>query len=169
MAFPPRDQFAAACGATSDPPHLVGRRLITYAKAIYASPDYLTRHPALRPGDGAGATWIGWHDETAPGWIRDSPFPNASLRHVFPEAVLQLEAAAAGMGLTFLPCFIGDTDRRLRRAPGTEPDPDRSIWLLLHGDLRRTARVRAFIDFVAAEILRDRDFILGRGTVHAAS
>lgn len=141
---------------------VVGRRLIQYVKGIYASPAYLAARPELRIGDGAEADWIGWGDaESKPAWIRASPFPNAPLRHAMPEAVLQVEAAAAGMGLTYLPAFIGDPDPRLQRVLGIEPSDDRSIWLLLHGDLRATARVRAFVDFMAAKILEKRALLRG--------
>ena len=141
---------------------VVGRRVIRYLKGVYASSDYLAERPTLRVGDGAEATWIGWGEPgDKPAWIRASPFPNAPLRHALPEAVLHVEAAAAGMGLTYLPCFIGDPDPRLERVPGVAPVDDRSIWLLLHSDLQRTARVRAFVDFMAAAIRAQRAMIRG--------
>ncbi|MGF1473940.1 MAG: LysR family transcriptional regulator [Geminicoccaceae bacterium] len=145
---------------------VVGRRLIQYAKGVYAAPAYLTERPNLTVGDGAEAEWIGWGDgDTQPGWVRVSPFPQARLRHSMPEAVLQIEAAAAGMGLTYLPCFIGDPDSRLVRVPAVEPVDDRSIWLLIHGDLRATARVRAFVDFMAKRILGHRRLMWGQAEV----
>jgi DNA-binding transcriptional LysR family regulator len=36
------------------------------------------------------------------------------------------------------------------------------LWLLTHPDLRQSARVRAFMDFVAAEIVKRRAAIEGR-------
>lgn len=141
---------------------VVGRRVIRFMKTVYASPRYLVEHPHLSAGGGAEAEWIGWSDEGhRPAWIRTSPFPHAVVRHVLPDVVLQLEAAAAGMGLSYLPCFVGDADARLRRVPGVEPVDDRSIWLLLHSDLQRTARVRAFVDFMAEAIIARRAMIRG--------
>lgn len=142
---------------------VVGRRVIQYKKGVYAAPAYLAERPGLEVGDGVEAEWIGWGEAAErPAWLDSSPFPKASLRHSMPEAVLHVEAAAAGMGLTYLPCFIGDPDPRLARAPGVEPVDDRSIWLLLHGDLRRTARVRAFVDFMSEAILARRAALRGR-------
>lgn len=141
---------------------VIGRRLIQYKKGVYASPGYLAARPNLTVGDGSEAEWIGWDDDQEqPAWLPKSPFPKATVRHSIPEAAMQLEAAAAGMGLTFLPCFSGDTDPRLMRVPNVEPALDRSIWLLLHSDLRKTARVRAFVDFMAAAILKERPLLLG--------
>ena len=65
-------------------------------------------------------------------------------------------------GLTMLPCFLGDREPGLVRVPGAVTVPDRSIWLLSRPDLRRTARVRAFVDFVAAAILGHRGLLEGR-------
>ena len=141
---------------------VVGRRLIQYKKGVYASPGYLATRPSLKVGDGSDAAWIGWgDDQERPAWLLASPFPKARIRHSIREAVMQADAAAEGMGLTYLPCFIGDSNPMLRRVPNVEPVLDRSIWLLLHGDLRKTARVRAFVDFMATEILKDRGLLLG--------
>ena len=141
---------------------VVGRRLLQYRKGVYASHAYLAARPNLTIGDGSEAEWIGWGDsQDRPGWLVASPFPNAALRHTIPEAVMQADAAAQGMGLTYLPCFIGDADPGLVRVPGVELIDDRSIWLLLHSDLRKTARVRVFVDFMAEAILKRRADFLG--------
>lgn len=141
---------------------VVGRRLIQYKKGIYASPDYLAARPDLTVGDGSDANWIGWWGtEERPSWVLESPFPNAKTRHTYPEGLMQAEAASSGVGLTYLPCYVGDLHDNLVRVPGTEPVLDRSIWLLLHSDLRKTARVRAFVDFMAQAILKERKVLLG--------
>ena len=139
---------------------VVGRRLIRYAKTIYAAPalaqtlesDSVDENPA----------WIGWHNgDGSNSWTRNTPFPNLPVRHNLPSHASQMAAARAGMGLTMLPCFLGDNDPGLVRVPGAAPIPDRSIWLLLRADLRRTARVRAFVDFISAAILRHRALLEG--------
>lgn len=141
---------------------VVGRRLLDCAKAVYCSPDYATR---IRDDGGHGLEWIGWgeafHTET-PAWVRDSPFPKARLRHRVNEAVAQTMMAARGLGLTYLPCFIADPQAGLVRAPFQEPIPDRSLWLLLHPDLKDTARIRLFVDFLVARIRsRKEEFLAG--------
>lgn len=49
-------------------------------------------------------------------------------------------------------CFT--TASGLIRATDRDPVPSRDIWILTHEDLRRTARVRAFMEF-AEMVLRD--------------
>ena len=126
---------------------LVGRRLVQYVTAAFATPDYIAAHPDLIETGGKGAHWIGWG--TSDDWIASSPLPNATARHALPEIFMQAEAAATGLGMAWIPAFMGDTCAGLMRIPGVPVEPSRSIWVLLHSDLRRTARVRAVVDFFA--------------------
>ena len=71
------------------------------------------------------------------------------------------EAAAAGIGFAILPCFIGAATPGLKRLGSPLPDLANGIWLLTHADLRQTARVRAFMDFAASEIAKQRKTIEG--------
>ena len=130
---------------------VVGRRLATYSIGIYASEDYLERHWHTRGAEGEGLHWIGWGEtRKQPKWIRESPFPQAQRVHAMREGYLVAELAAAGMGMAYLPDFIMRDRPGMVRVPGTKSVPDRSIWLLLHADLRETTRVRLFVDHVAA-------------------
>ncbi|MEM9043813.1 MAG: LysR family transcriptional regulator [Pseudomonadota bacterium] len=133
---------------------VVGRRLVRYVTAAFATPDYLASRPRLKIGDGAEAHWLGFGGDTD--WVASSPFPNAPTRHMLPEVFMQIEAAAHGLGMAWVPAFLGDLDPRLIRVPDAPVEPNRSIWLLLHGDLRGTARVRAFVDHTAASIARNK-------------
>ena len=139
---------------------VVGRKLVRCAKAAYCSPDYAA---GMEDNHGDGLSWIGWgepKDDTTAPWIKKSPFPLAKLRHRVSEGVPQLTLAAAGAGLTYVPCFFGDRFPGVVRAPFQKPVPDRLLWLLLHSDLRKTARIRMFVDFLADRIkARRREFI----------
>ncbi|MEL6640753.1 MAG: LysR family transcriptional regulator [Pseudomonadota bacterium] len=126
---------------------LVGRRLVEYVEGAYATPDYLAKHPNLVDTQGEGAHWVGWGVNDH--WVARSPLPKAKVSHSLPEIFLQIAAAEAGLGMAFVPCFLGDTSEALVRIPGLQVTPGYSIWILLHSDLRRTARVRAVVDFVA--------------------
>ncbi len=130
---------------------VVGRRLLRYVTGAFASPAYLERVGPLQVGDGSGAVWIGWDQDAD--WRQRTPFPKAAVRHRLPDIHAQLEAAKTGLGMAWVPCFLGDRAEGLLRVPGAQPVPDFSIWLLLHPDLRQSARVRAFVDFFAERIL----------------
>lgn len=126
---------------------LVGRRIVQYVEGAFATPDYLAQHPNLVDAQGEGAAWIGWGMND--GWVARSPFPKAKVCHSLPEIFLQISAAEAGLGMAFVPCFLGDLSDKLQRVPNAPVTPAYSIWILLHSDLRHTARVRAVVDFVA--------------------
>ncbi|MFT4561775.1 MAG: DNA-binding transcriptional LysR family regulator [Gammaproteobacteria bacterium] len=147
---------------SNDPPdNLVGRTVVKLATASYASVDYLARH-AL-PDAKSDLTWIGWDSPVSdPQWVRDGPYPEAPARNRINSSLLQLEAAKAGMGMVVLPCFLGDPERTLRRITPATATPSWEIWLLTHEDLRRTARVRLFMDFMANAILAKKDLLEGR-------
>jgi DNA-binding transcriptional LysR family regulator len=61
-----------------------------------------------------------------------------------------LTATVAGLGVAALPCFLGDAEEGLRRLPEDGRAARRDIWLLVHADLRRSARVRAVLDHLVA-------------------
>jgi DNA-binding transcriptional LysR family regulator len=71
-----------------------------------------------------------------------------------------LAAARAGLGVAVLPCFVADRDPELVRLDGPVP-PDHELWLLVHGDLRRSPRVAAVIEWVDALVARARPALTG--------
>ena len=72
------------------------------------------------------------------------------------------EAAKAGLGLALLPCVLGDTAVELRRLAPPVSELAGQVWLLTHADLRRSGRIRAFLDFMADALARERDLLEGR-------
>jgi len=146
---------------TARPEHLAAERVVDYAMAPCASGKYLAsvdldRHPEE-------AAWIGW-DEGAPypRWQKDKLFPLVPVRSRLPDVILQFEAARSGMGIALLPCFLGDSARELDRVKPGKAEVVAGVWLVRHPDLQATARVRAFVDFMAAALDRRRSLIEGR-------
>ncbi len=54
-----------------------------------------------------------------------------------------------------LPCYLADGNPALTRIGEPIPELATDLWLLTHPDLRRVARIRAFLAFVA-EALAER-------------
>ena len=69
-------------------------------------------------------------------------------------------AARAGIGVAVLPCFVAGQDPALVRLEGPQP-VNHELWLLVHGDLRRTPRVRAVIEWVDALVEGARRALCG--------
>ena len=72
-----------------------------------------------------------------------------------------MASVKSGVGLAPLPMVLGGSEDGLEAvlAPGSG---NRSrLYLCTHADLRRTARVLAFCDFIAAEVARFRSYLMG--------
>lgn len=144
---------------------VVGRKLVQMSQAAYCTRDYAAR---VRDNGGEGLHLIGWHEpegDVTAKWVQESCYPKAQLKHRVSELVPLISLAAAGLGMAYLACNIGDRHPGLIRAPFQKPLPYRYLWLLLHRDLRNTARVRLFVDFLAKRITERRNefWVMGTG------
>ena len=57
--------------------------------------------------------------------------------------LIQLRAAANDVGIAELTCFLGDSSPDLIRVWPHEAPARRTAWLIMHSDMRRSARIRA--------------------------
>ncbi len=144
---------------------LVARRLSELAHAFYAgSATEAGRRGAV---DLRADPFL---DEEAPGnaehhaeqerWL-DQVAPERRVVHRCNSTSALAEAARHGLGVALLPCYLADPDPRLRRLEGPRPEA-LEIWLLVHGDLRRTPRIRAVIDWLDQLVERVRPALQGR-------
>ncbi len=65
------------------------------------------------------------------------------------------------LGASILPCFMGDSDPALERYSEPDPTYNLGLWILLHPDLKRTARVLTFRDHMINAINQKRDLFEG--------
>ena len=141
---------------------VVARRLYPMYLAPYASRDYLDRHLAQAGAGGEGLHWLGWdRAERHPDWVAQTAFPKAEVRHATMDHVLQINLARRGFGMINTSPYFAGVYPELVRVPGGELVADRTLWLLLHSDLRRTARVRRVVDFLADGLRELRPIIQG--------
>jgi DNA-binding transcriptional LysR family regulator len=124
--------------------HLTGRLAGTSYRAVY----------------GEGDCWIGWRGGAEDAeWIKDTDFPDLPVRGAIADPHSQRAACASGMGITRLPCFFAEPMLKRR----TDPIPGFDIWVLVHPDLRRSARLRLFRDEIVAAIKREEPRLKGLG------
>jgi DNA-binding transcriptional LysR family regulator len=147
---------------TNDPPEtLVGRRICTARFCLYRRCD-----TAAEAGSEAAGSigFIGYGDSLGPEsgrrWIEANVGPGGIVARAN-SAHCMLELALQGVGAALLPCFLGDRNPNLVRVGYLLPELDAGLWTLTHADLRRAARVRAFMDFAAAELTKRRREIEG--------
>jgi DNA-binding transcriptional LysR family regulator len=150
---------------TNDPPEtLVGRRICAGRWGVYCRRGAAA---ALGPVSIDSVAFIGFGGGFGPvsgrRWIEANVHPErlavrANSLHC------ALELALQGLGATLLPCFLGDRTPDLARIGDPLPELDAGLWMLTHSDLRRSARVRAFMDFAGAELAKHRRAIEGEET-----
>lgn len=131
-------------------PAVAARRVGTLGFALYAARDYIRRRgrpdPMLQGHDLLGYDRPLAASSEALGWVDEFPGARVVLRSNGAFSILA--ATSAGLGVGVLPCFLADPEPGLVRAlPQLRT---REIWLAVHGDLRRSARTRVGLDFVAA-------------------
>jgi DNA-binding transcriptional LysR family regulator len=91
-------------------------------------------------------------DGDVPDWAGDCDINVADVPFRAPGAESQIAAVREGIGITRLPCFVGDADPSLTRATGSAPRMGGALWLLTQGEARKTKRVRLFIDFISRRL-----------------
>ena len=150
---------------TNDPPEaLVGRRICTVRWAVYGRRD-LAAATGVGPAD--TAPFVGFADDFGPAfgrrWI-ETNVPLARLAARANSLHAMLEMALLGLGAAPLPCYLGAPNPALESVGPALREWDLGLWILTHTDLRRSARVRAFMDFAGAELARHRRMIEGAET-----
>jgi DNA-binding transcriptional LysR family regulator len=160
-----------AIRVTNDPPQtLVGRRICAVRWGIYCRCDLVSAFGS-RTVD--SAPFIGFYERLGPAaarrWI-ETQIPPERLAARVNSIHSILELVTQGFGAALLPCFLGDPRKALVRIGQPPSDVDVGLWILTHSDLRRSARVRAFMDFAGAELAKHRRMIEGvEGDEHAAA
>ena len=148
---------------------LWGRKLADVAWTVYGSRAYLDEVGFLSSAAELACHPLVCWDESAVGigsadW-RASVAPEDRVTYRTTSLVNQLVAAKAGIGFAVLPCYLGDPETDLVRAlPDPVPELQAELWIVTHADLKRTARVRAFLDLVGGGLARQRDLFAGTGT-----
>lgn len=140
------------------PDSLVGRCLATVEFALYGARSLLQTH-GVRVEDGPisieALPWISWDERVGArlthAWMQRH-ISNAQVAVRVDSSFMMIESIRQGLGIGFLTCFDGESDPGLVRLGPPVPGFSMQLWLLIHPDLRTSARVRAFTDHIRASI-----------------
>jgi DNA-binding transcriptional LysR family regulator len=135
---------------------LVGRKIADVPWALYCSRAYLARYGRVeRTEDIAGHAVIEFdgdiRDHHAAKWLR-SVAPTAKVVARSNTVPGLLMTVKSGAGLAPLPVPLGMQETDLVSVLGPVPELYSPIYLLTHPELRQMPRIRAFFDFIIAEI-----------------
>ena len=139
-------------------PDLLARKVVSAGWSLYAACDYVARkgvpaapeelrgHDVIGFDDSLGNTpggiWLGAHAQGATIVMRGNSI------------VAAMNAAICGVGVCAVPCFLAENEPLLRRLT-PQVVGARDIFLVVHPDLARVARVRAVMDFLVELFVRD--------------
>ncbi len=150
-----READIAIRGTPKPPEHLVGKKVADFGRGIYTSEKYqargLQRHELIL-----------WRDDSQlPDWVLKH-FPDARVALRVDDAISMRQAVSEGLGMARMPCWTADTQSDLLRV-NLDIDPSEwGLWVLIHADLRTTARVRVCRDFLIETLSAQKDLIEGR-------
>ncbi len=144
---------------------LVARRIADSAWGVYASRSYLERHGRpQRYEDLDHHAVVEFTGEMAANqaakWLRKTA-PRARVAARANSMLGAMASVKSGAGLAPLPMLLGGSEVGIEAVLSPVPEIGSRVYLVTHADLRGTARVRAFSDFIAAEIKRLRPYLMG--------
>jgi DNA-binding transcriptional LysR family regulator len=105
-----------------------------------------------RAGARDAIRWIVISGHGIPDWARKGEVRTTEVPFRTTDGEAQIVAVRQGIGITTLPCFIGDADPLLVRVPGAVLHLHGALWLLTQGETRKTKRVRLFTEFVSRRL-----------------
>jgi DNA-binding transcriptional LysR family regulator len=139
---------------------LVGYKIAEGTWAVYASRSYVERH-----GRPACSADIARHrvvkSEYSAGWWLGTVAPHATVAAYSESSSGVVVAVKSGVGIAPLPTVVGDAESELVRVIDDVPEMSTHFYLLIHPDMQRVPRVRAFSDFVVSEIRTFRTALVG--------
>src|ERR1700726_2187586 len=131
------------------PPNLHGLKGPELFGGVYMSRDRLA---AWRAGAPDPIRWIVISIHGIPDWASEGEVRTTGVPFRTTDAEAQIAAVRQGLGMTTLPCFIGDAHPLLVREPDTDLHMHGTVWLFTLGETRKTKRVRLFAEFVSRRL-----------------
>ena len=127
------------------PPNVVGKKIANFTYGVYATKAVWQDYLAGRNDVGA-ITWV-LDGKKTPEWLRQS-YPDMPIRYRSNSLNVIYDLVKQGSGIGELPCSMGNSDPDLIQIPAQGSMEPTGFWLLTNLDLRTTARIRIFRDFM---------------------
>lgn len=129
-----------------DSPDLITRHLARCEVGLFASASYIAKHGEPQPDTAMAGHDVIIYQRAVVRYqsdaLCDEPIANARVTLEVNSGLMMLQGVRAGLGIAELPTHMAEGDPLLRRIwPKLSRPYD--MWLVLHSDLNRTARVRA--------------------------
>ncbi len=145
--------------------NVIVRKIGDMAYGLYASQAYIAvRGAPKEPGKLKNHHLIGFgltESPLGPVWWMSRAEQGATVVARSNAVTVRAEAARQGLGLTALPCILGDEDPLLMRVVEPEHVGALELWLVTHNDMAHVGRVRDAMDFVVECAKQAKPALLG--------
>lgn len=142
--------------AKRPPENYIARKVCDFRFGTYGSPEYIEKNRHLAPLE---HRWVDHRDDPRPWWATKRDKVNIVFKSDSTE--VNNEAVRRGLGLLSTPHIVGRRAQGMQRLDLPVKDVERTMWLLMHPDLRGTARVKALMNHLFVELQKDKDDFMG--------
>lgn len=138
------------------PENYIAREICKFSFGTYGSPEYIERNRHLAPLE---HRWIEHRDDPKPWWASERD----RVKIVFKSDSMKVntDAVRRGIGLISTPHIVGRRAQGLQRLDLPVKEVERTMWLLMHPDLRGTARVKALMNHLLVNLQKEKDDFVG--------
>jgi DNA-binding transcriptional LysR family regulator len=138
------------------PQNYIAREVCKFRFGTYGSPDYIEKNRHLGPLE---HRWIEHRDDPRPWWASERDRVKIAFKS--DSMLVNNEAVRRGMGLLSTPHIVGSRAEGLERLDLPVEEIERTMWLLIHPDLRGTARVKALMEHLLTALQKEKDAFVG--------
>lgn len=142
--------------AKQPPENYIAREICKVRFGNYGSPEYIEKYGHLAPHE---HRWITNREHPKPWWAGDKDRVNVVFTSDSKET--DIEAARRGLGLVSLAHVAGSRAEGLERIDLPVKQVERTMWLLMHPDLRGTARIKALMNHLLTGLQKEKDAFIG--------
>ncbi|NNK93923.1 MAG: LysR family transcriptional regulator [Desulfobacterales bacterium] len=140
------------------PDFMVGRKLAPIYFRLYASKPYVDKYGLPATFDDFPSHRFLFPNEalatlSASLWLKKN-VPAHCVVAASDKLTTLFKFAQQDMGIAALPHYVGQSDGQMVEIMELPDDCHRNVWILTHPDLRNTARVKAFMQFIYQQVKR---------------
>ncbi len=137
------------------------RKMADMGYAVYGTKSLVNGRASLKL---TGLPWVTYDDSFA--HLPEAQWFARNIKGVEPvlrtnDDVALDAAVRQGLGVGVLACYMADHDTAFVRLSGPRPVFSKEIWLLVHRELRRVARVQAVVDWLSETFAAEQAILPG--------
>jgi molybdate transport repressor ModE-like protein len=139
------------------PENYIAREVCKFSFGTYGSPEYIEKNRHLAPLE---HRFVEHRDDPKPWWASERDRLNIVFKS--DSSMANIDAVRRGLGLLSTPHIVGSRVPGLQRIDLPVKEVERTMWLLMHPDLRGTARVKALMNHLLTGLQKEKGAFIGQ-------